>query len=128
MTTNLNNYISKRHQNMVIKFNKDLEEWAKTTGEEEAELYEDINTPFTLSNVRLENGNICYCYDGRDFSEPVVYQDEDDGEFYEDEGIDGIVESIKFWRNCLRRAKRYWATDPDTLDKMSDGKIEDTDE
>lgn len=128
MTTNLNNYISKRHQNMVIKFNKDLEEWAKTTGEEEATLYEDVNTFFTLSNMRLENGCLLYNYDGREEQEQIVLFDEDEKEYYELQGIDGIAEGIKFWRSCLRRAKRYWETDPDTLDKMSDGEIEDTDE
>jgi len=119
----LNNYISKRHQNMVIKFNQDLEDWRKYTGEDEATLYEDINTFFALSNVRLENGCLLYNYDGEEQSEQVVF--EEDGEFYETEGIDGIAESIKFWRNCLRRAKRYWETDIDTLDKMSSGEIED---
>ena len=122
----LNIYISKRHQNMVAKFNKDLEEWAKATGEAEAELYEDMFTYFTLSNVRVENGCLLYKYDGKEYSEEMVI--EEDGEFYELQGIDGIAESVKFWRSCLRRAKRYWATDPDTLDKMSDGEIEDSEE
>lgn len=122
----LNNYISKRHQNMVAKFNEDLKEWAKTTGEKEAELYEDIYTSFTLSDMRLENGCLVYNYDGREEREQIVQ--EEDGEFYETEGIDGIAEGIKFWRSCLRRAKRYWETDPDTLDKMSEGEIEDTED
>jgi hypothetical protein len=121
----LNNYISKRHQNMVVKFNKDLEEWAKATGEAEAELYEDINTWFTLSNLRLENGCLLYNYDGKEVSEQIVQYDEEEKEYYELQGIDGIAEGIKFWRSCLRRAKRYWETDSDTLDKMSDGEIED---
>lgn len=122
---NLNNYISKRHQTMVAKFNEELKAWAKTTGEKEAELYEDIYTSFTLSDMRLENGCLVYNYDGREEKEQIVQ--EEDGEFYETEGIDGIAEGIKFWRSCLRRAKRYWETDPDTLDKMSDGEIEDLD-
>jgi hypothetical protein len=124
----LNNYISKRHQNMVVKFNKDLEEWAKATGEAEAELYEDINTWFTLSNLRLENGCLLYNYDGKEVSEQIVQYDEEEKEYYEMQGIDGIAEGIKFWRSCLRRAKRYWETDSDTLDKMSDGEVEDTEE
>lgn len=110
---------------MVAKFNEDLKAWAKTTGEKEAELYEDIYTSFTLSDMRLENGCLVYNYDGREEREQIVQ--EEDGEFYETEGIDGIAEGIKFWRSCLRRAKRYWETDPDTLDKMSDGEIEDLD-
>lgn len=110
---------------MVVKFNKDLEDWAKTTGEDEPTLYEDINTFFTLSNMRLENGCLLYNYDGREEQEQIVLFDEDEQEYYELQGIDGIAEGIKFWRSCLRRAKRYWETDSDTLDKMSDGEIED---
>lgn len=127
MIINLNNYISKRHQNMVAKFNQDLEAFAKETDEAEATLYEDAYTDFTLSNVRLEDGNICYCYDGKEYSDPIVLFDEEDGEYYEDEGIDGIVETIKYWRSCLRRAKRYWGMSGDTLEMIQDGIKEDID-
>ena len=34
----------------------------------------------------------------------------------------------EFWRKCLKRAKRYWAMDPDRLDKIQDGVIEDVNE
>ena len=123
----LNTYISKRHLNMMSKFNEDLKAWAATTEEPEAQLYEDAFTSFTLSNVRCENGNICYCYDGKEYSDPVVLYDEEEDLYYEDEGIDGIVESIKFWRSCLRRAKRYWSTDSDTLDAIQSGERDDID-
>lgn len=124
----LNNYISKRHQNMVVKFNKDLEAFAKQTEEEESTLYEDAFTHFTLSNVRLEDGCLCYKYDGKEERDEIVQWDEYSQEWYESEVYSmDLPETIKFWRSCLRRAKRYWDTDSDTLDKMSEGEIEDLD-
>ena len=124
----LNNYICKRHQNMVAKFNQDLQAWAKYTGEDEPTLYEDINTFFTLSNVRLENGCLLYNYEGKEEKDEVVQWDEIEREYYESDAYDvDLAETIKFWRSCLRRAKRYWETDSDTLDKMSEGEVEDID-
>jgi ABC-type Fe3+ transport system substrate-binding protein len=37
-------------------------------------------------------------------------------------------EWLKFWRANLRRAKRYWEMDTDTLDKIQDGELEDTED
>lgn len=121
----LNNYISKRHIAMVAKLNKDLEAFAKETGDPVAELYEDAFTHFTLSNLRVENGCLIYEYDGKECSEEVVQYDEEEKTYYEVQGIDGIAEGVKFWRQCLRRAKRYWATDSETLDAIAEGDKED---
>lgn len=121
----LNTYISKRHLNMVSKFNEELKAWAAATDEPEAELYEDAYTSFTLSNLRCENGCLLYNYDGKEEREEIVQYDDEDGEYYEVQGIDGIAEGIKFWRSCLRRAKRYWAMDTDTLDAIQNGEKED---
>ena len=123
----LNTYISKRHLNMVSKFNEELKAWAATTDEPEAELYEDAYTSFTLSNLRCENGCLLYDYDGKEEREEIVQFDEEEGEYYEVQGIDGIAEGIKFWRSCLRRAKRYWAMDTDTLDAIQNGERDDID-
>lgn len=111
---------------MVAKLNADLEAFARETGEAEAELYEDMFTHFTLSNVRVENGCLLYKYDGKEYREEIVQYDEEEKIYYELQGIDGIAEGVKFWRSCLRRAKRYWATDSEMLDAIADGKIEDT--
>lgn len=124
---NLNQYIKKSHLRMVEKFNQDLESFRKETEEGAATLYEDANTSFTLKDIKVENGCLVYEYDGMTESERIVYQDADSGEYYEDD-IDGISEWIKFWRKCLRRAKRYWSMDPDRLDKIQDGEIEDQDD
>ena len=127
MEKDLNQYIRKSNLRKVEKFNADLEAFRKETQAEAAELYEDANTSFTLANVRVEHGYLVYEYDGREEVEMIVRYDSDEGCYYEDE-IDGIAEWVKFWRQCLNRAKRYWATDPDKLDAIQNGDVEDKEE
>lgn len=122
--SNLNQYIKKSHLRMVERFNADLEAFIEYTGDAAAVLYEDAYTSFTLANVRVENGCLQYEYDGKLEQEAIVLQDEDTKEYYEEE-YDGISEWIKFWRACLRRAKRYWEMDTDTLDAIQSGEKED---
>lgn len=124
----LNQYIKKSHLRMVEKFKEDLEMFRQQTGDKVAELYEDAYTSFKLGDIKVENGILSYQYDdGRDFDR-IVLQDPDTKEYYEDESLDSLPEIIKFWRKCLRRAKRYWSMDPDRLDKIQDGEIEDQDD
>lgn len=120
----LNQYIKKSHLRMVEKFNADLEAFRKYTEDAAAVLYEDAYTSFTLANVRVENGCLLYEYDGRLEKETIVLQYEDTKEYYEEE-YDGISDWIKFWRACLRRAKRYWEMDTDTIDAIQSGEKED---
>lgn len=122
--SNLNQYIKKSHLRMVERFNADLEAFREYTGDAVAVLYEDAYTSFTLANVRVENGCLLYEYDGRLEKEAIVLQYEDTKEYYEEE-YDGISDWIKFWRACLRRAKRYWEMDTDTLDAIQSGEKED---
>ena len=122
--SNLNQYIKKSHLRMVERFNADLEAFRKYTDDDTAVLYEDAFTSFTLANVRVENGCLLYEYDGKLEQEAIVLQDEHTKEYYEEE-YDGISEWIKFWRACLRRAKRYWEMNPDKLDAIQYGEIED---
>lgn len=112
---------------MVERFNADLEAFREYTGDAAAVLYEDAYTSFTLANVRVENGCLQYEYDGKLEQEAIVLQDEDTKEYYEEE-YDGISEWIKFWRACLRRAKRYWEMDTDTLDAIQSGEKEDNED
>lgn len=121
MEKNLINYIKKSHIEAVQKFNEEQQAWAKETGEDQPTLYEDANTSFTLSDIAISN-------DGQVEFEVIVRYDDIDKCYYEDEGSEGIMEYIKFWRACLRRAKRYWAMDSDKLDKIQDGEIEDDEE
>lgn len=124
----LNGYIKKSHIKAVEKFAGELEEWRKETGDEEATLYEDAYTSFTLSNIKVENGQLCYHQDGQDYREKEVLFDEEEGEYYEEEGLDSIMEYVKFWSACLRRAKRYWSMDVDKLDAIQSGEQEDDEE
>jgi len=117
----LNKYIKKSHIKMVENFNADLEAFRKETGEPVATLYEDANTSFTLSSVRVEEGRLKYTYDGKEEYEEALWVDEEDGSLSERDDIDSIQEYIKFWRACLRRAKRYWGMDGDKLDAIQNG-------
>lgn len=114
---------------MVEKFNAELEAFRQETesGNTPATLYEDAFTSFTLNNIKVENGRLLFEYDGKQESETIVRYDEDEKMYYE-EDLDGIAEWIKFWRACLKRAKRYFAMDTDKLDKIQDGEIEDDEE
>ncbi len=61
-----NKYITKSHLKAVEKFNAELEAWSKETGENPVTLYEDAFTRFTLADVRVEDGNLAYLYDGKE--------------------------------------------------------------
>lgn len=99
----------------IEKLNKDLQAFAEQTGEKVATLYEDVWTSYTLSDISLKGSRLIYHYDGAKVTEKVFDWDE-------------VKEWLKFWRQCLNRAKRYWATDPDTLDRMADGEVDDNED
>lgn len=120
----LNKYIKKSHIRTVEKFNEELKAFGIETEQEAPTLYEDAFTSFTLSNIRVQNGCLLYEYDGKTESEKIVKYDEDEKTYYE-EDLDGITEWVKFWRKCLKRAKRYWSMDTEKLDRIQDGEIED---
>ena len=129
MKKQLIDYIKKSHIKAVQKFNEELKAFSEETGESPATLYEDANISFTLADVAVSNdGQLFYTYDGQVEFEVIVCHDNETGEYYEDEGMDGIMEYIKFWRACLRRAKRYWQMDSDKLDAIQNGDIEDEEE
>lgn len=119
-----NKYIKKSHIKAVEKFAAELEAWRKETQEEVATLYEDAFTSFTLADISVKQGGLFYTYDGEVQFDNCVEQDEETGDYYEVE-FDGIMDSVKFWRACLRRAKRYWSMDTEKLDAIQDGEIED---
>ena len=129
MKKELISYIKRSHIRAVEKFNEELKAWAEYTGEEEATLYEDQYTSFTLSNIAIsQDGQLFFDYDGKTEFEVEVRQDEETGKYYEDEGTESIMEYIKFWRKCLKRAKRYWEMDSEKLDRLQDGEEDDEDE
>lgn len=129
MEKELISYIKKSHIKALQRFNEELKAWAKETGEEAPTLYEDANTSFTLSNIAIsQDGTLFFDYDGKTEFEAEVLFDEEDNCYYENEGSESIMEYIKFWRKCLRRAKRYWSMDSEKLDAIQDGEIEEEDD
>ena len=113
------NRISDRMVKAFERFNADLETFRKETEGEESTLYEDAFTTRRVANFRLyKNGNLKWIEieTGQLSREEIeVMMDDDDAK-----------EWLSFWRANLRRAKRYWATDAETLDKIQEGEIEDT--
>ena len=107
------------------KFNEDLKTFGEQTGEVFVTLYEDANTTRRVANFKLyKNGKLKWVemedvYQDRQIisramQEEYVHTDDDD-----------IKESLDFWRTNLRRAKRYWAMDVETLDAIQEGEMED---
>lgn len=114
--------ITERTKKAIVKFYYEYDEVVKKVyGVENKEyaLAEDISTYYTLEiNVLKTKINITEIYTGiTGFTSTDSITDEDDAK-----------EWLKKWRADFRRARRYWQEDSDTLDKMADGKIEDTDE
>lgn len=107
------------------KFNEDLKTFGEQTGEVFVTLYEDANTTRKVANFKLyKNGKLTWVEmedvyaDRQMICEPMkeeyLHTDDDD-----------IKDTLNFWRANLRRAKRYWAMDAETLDKIQDGQVED---
>lgn len=119
----LNKYIKKSHITALEKFKAELDAY-KETCDPDGWLYEDANTSFTLADIHVENGWLKFDYDGQPDSVRVVMEDDLTGEYYE-ESLDGIMDYVKFWRKCLKRAQRYWAMDSEELDRIQDGEAED---
>ena len=114
------NRISDRMVKAFERFNADLKAFGEETGGETfVTLLEDAFTTRRVANFRLyKNGNLKWIEieTGQLSREEVeVMVDDDDAK-----------EWLSFWRANLRRAKRYWATDAETLDKIQNGEIEDT--
>lgn len=88
-------------------------------GDKESALAEDVTTYYTLEVQVLKTKiNIKETYTGiSGFTSTDSITDDDDAK-----------EWLKKWRADFRRARRYWQTNSDTLDRMADGEIEDTNE
>lgn len=83
-------------------------------GDRDSAMAEDANTYFTLE-IKFERKGISYMTTYDCGTAYVEYENDDDE----------IKELLKWWRGCMKRAKRYFATDPDTLDRIAEGAIED---
>lgn len=71
----LNKYIKKSHIKALEKFKTELDAFRQETGEEVVTLYEDAFTSFTLDNIRLVDGCLCYDYDGNPEKDRIVRKD-----------------------------------------------------
>ena len=115
------NRISDRMVKAFERFNADLKAFGEETGETFVALYEDAFTTRRVANFRLyKNGNLKWIEieTGQLSKENVeVMFDDDDAKDW-----------LSFWRANLRRAKRYWSMNTETLDKIQDGEIEDKEE
>lgn len=123
----LNDYIKKSHITALENFKAELEKY-KETCDPDGVLYEDAFISFKLDNIVLVDGCLCYDYDGERQKDVIVRKDEETGEYWEDDGLDGLKETVKFWRKCLKRAQRYWNMTPEELDAIQDGEKEDKEE
>lgn len=107
------------------KFNDELKAFGEETGETFVTLYEDINTTRRVADFHLcKNGKLkwvemelTYTKNGSTY----LSQGQTEQMYDEDEAKD----YLKFWKACLRRARKYWATDGETLDKMAEGEVAD---
>lgn len=118
----LNDYIKRSHITALEKFKAELERY-KTECDPDGTLYEDSFTSFTLDNIILVDGVLHYDYDGKPDEQTVVSYDEESKEYWEDD-IDGIMDTVSFWRKCLKRAQRFWNMDPEHLDAIQNAEVE----
>lgn len=110
--------ISDRLVKAFEKFNVDLQKFGNETDEVFVTLYEDAFTTRRVANFKLyKNGKLTWVEADNGISHQETEQTTDE---------EDAREWLKFWRANLRRAKRYWVMDTETLDKIQDGEIEDT--
>ena len=112
--------ISARHLKAWEKFSSDLAAFAQETGQDYTTLYEDAYTTREVKDFKMTQDGILTWWECETFPREKVRQEQ---EQMMDE--DDAREWLKFWRANLRRAKRYWEMDTDTLDKIQDGELED---
>ena len=110
------------------KFNEDLKEFGEQTGEVFVTLYEDANTTRKVANSKLYNNGKLTWVEMEDTWKNGQRAHEPRHEEYIHTDDDDINDTLKFWSANLRRPKRYWAMNAETLDKIQDGEIEDTEE
>lgn len=117
--------IPKKAIRQIEKFIDDLAAFAKETGEEFPTLYEDANTTFEIRNLIFTFEGTLHWEDetGYHWHEAYITKEEDGEERW-----DAMYEwesGLKYWRSCLKRAKRYWSMDTEKLDAIQDGLVED---
>lgn len=112
------NKVSDRMVKAFERFNADLKAFGEETGETFVTLYEDAFTTRRVANFRLyKNGNLKWI----EIETGQLSQENVEVMFDDDDAKDWL----SFWRANLRRAKRYWSMNTETLDKIQEGEIKD---
>lgn len=103
-------------QRRIDKLNEELKAFGKESGEDWPTLYEDPYTSFRICNIRLnETGHLLkYGYDFMDGRGFLSMTEKTFGQ------PDEVREYLNFWGACLRRAKKYWSMDSESLDRLQD--------
>ena len=115
------NKVSPRMVKAFERFNADLKAFGDETGETFVTLYEDAFTTRKVANFRLFlNGKLKWI----EIETGQLSREEVEQVFDDDDAKDWL----SFWRANLRRAKRYWEMNTETLDKIQDGEIKDAEE
>ena len=117
--------IPKKAIREIEKFKADLDAFAAETGEQFPTLYEDAFTTFEIRNlVFTYTGELCWEDERGEANFEAYITEDEDGE----ERWDAMYEwesGLKYWKAGLRRAKRYWSMNAETLDAIQDGELED---
>ena len=114
--------ISARHIKAWERFNEEVNAMRKDYGEELAWLYEDAFTTRRVKDFKMTKTGILTWYE-QDFCNTEVKK-EREVMLDEDEAKDWL----KFWKGCLRKAKKYNEMPAETLDAIQDGEQADIDE
>ena len=110
--------LGNRHVSAWMNFNKALDIFREETGDDFAILYEDANTTRQVKDFRMSiDGTLTW--QEVDWRGKITEESED---IYD---LDDGKEWLRFWKSCLKRAKRYWSMDAVELDRIQDGELED---
>ena len=110
--------LGNRHISAWMNFNAMLDNFREETGDDFAMLYEDANTTRQVKEFKITNDGTLTWLE-MDWRGKVTENSED---IYD---LDDGKEWLRFWRNCLKRAERYWRMDAIELDRIQDGEQED---
>jgi hypothetical protein len=107
----------------IEKLNAELAQLAIDCGEDFPILYEDANTTFGLRSIKLNGTTLTYEYNYLEYWRKggAEWKAEKEKCFDEDE----VKDWLKFWRACMKRARKYNEMHPDTLDAIQNGEAED---
>lgn len=111
--------ISARHIKAWERFNEEVENYRNEYGDELAYLYEDAYTTRRVKEFKMTKAGVLTWYEQDFYNTPI--KKEREIMFDEDEAKDWL----KFWRSCLRKAKKYNEMPVETLDAIQDGEMED---